>query len=128
MKNFHYTRPSTRTVEDALTIIQDAAIQEGYGILHVHDVAGTLKKKGYKIHPAYIVEVCQAEIAHTLITTDPLTLHFLPCKIAIFTEAGQTIVSAMLTSPLEHCIPGLNYKDISPAIHMALEKIVQAAL
>lgn len=115
-------------MEEALNLVQDATIREGFGVLHVHNVTEALKKKGFELFPAYIVEVCQPQIAHQLITIDPLILLFLPCRIAVFSEAGQTVVSAQLTAPMEHYIPGLNYSEVSPIICAALQKIVDAAL
>ena len=128
MKNFHYTKSSKKSVSEALKIVQETSEQEGFGVLHIHDIKETMKGKGYDIPPAYIVEICDPKLVHKLIVDDPLVLLFLPCKVAIFTEADQTVVSALMPPVAEHYMPGLDFREFHPAAEQALKKIVEAAL
>ncbi|MFH1862036.1 MAG: DUF302 domain-containing protein [bacterium] len=127
MKDFHYTRSSQRSVVEALEIVQKASVQENFGVLHVHDVRETLKKKGFDTPPAFIVEICKPEVAQKLIQVDPLVLLFLPCKIAIFSEGGETVISALTTAVPEHYLPGVDFSEFHPGIEQSLRNIVDAA-
>jgi uncharacterized protein (DUF302 family) len=126
MKNFHYTKTSKRRPDDALRMVQEEATKAGFAVIQTLDVQAILKSKGMTIPAAFIVELCEPALARTLIADDPLILHFLPCKILIFVEADQTVVSASMPLLMSHFMPRVDFSEIGPALESALMKIVDA--
>jgi len=128
MKNFHYTKTSRKKPEEALKIVQETSVKEGFIIIQTLDVQAILKGKGIDIPPAYIVELCEPRAARQLIKDDPLIMHFLPRKVLIFTEVDQTVVSASMPLLMEHFMPRVDFTEISPVLEEAMTRIVNAAL
>ena len=128
MKNFHYTKTSSKKPEEALKIIQEQIVKAGFTVLQTLDVRAILKTKEMDIPSAYIIEYCDPKLAHQLLSDDPLILHFLPCKVLVFTEADQTVVSASMPLLMQHFMPRVDFSEIGPLLETALAKIVDSVL
>ena len=58
-----------------------------------HDI---VKEKGFPIkRKVFIYEICQAKVAAAMLTDFPHFSIFMPCKLAIYEENGNTIISTM---------------------------------
>ncbi len=128
MKNFHYTKTSRKKPEEALKIIQEQIVKAGFTALQTLEVRAILTAKGMNIPSAYIIEYCDPKLAHQLLSDDPLILHFLPCKVLVFTEADQTVVSATMPLLMQHFMPRVDFSEVSSIIEAAVTGIVNAAL
>ena len=128
MKNFHYTRTSKKKPDEALKTVQEQIVSAEFAIIQTLDVRAILKAKGREVPAAYIVEFCNPHIAHKLLMDDPLILHFLPCKVLVFSEADQTVVSASMPLLMQHFMPRMDFSEIGRTLEAALTKIVDSAL
>lgn len=55
-----------------------------------------LKAKAFQLkRKVFIYEICQAKVAAKMLTTNPEFSIFMPCKIAMYENEGQTIISTM---------------------------------
>ena len=70
----------------------DAAVKEhGFGVLHVHDLGGTLRNKGIPFEEqCKVFEVCNPVQAAKVLSTDMRLNMALPCRISVFTDKGKT--------------------------------------
>jgi len=70
----------------------DSAVKGlGFGVLHVHDLGGTLRSKGIAFdEECKIFEVCNPSQAAKVLATDMRLNMALPCRISVFTEKGKT--------------------------------------
>ncbi len=70
----------------------DAAVKRhGFGVLHVHDLGGTLRSKGIAFaEECKVFEVCNPAQAAKVLSTDMRLNMALPCRISVFTEKGKT--------------------------------------
>ena len=58
-----------------------------------HDI---VESKGFPIdRKVYIYEICQAKTAAAMLTDFPHFAIFMPCKLAIYENNGETIISTM---------------------------------
>jgi uncharacterized protein (DUF302 family) len=72
----------------------------GFGVLHIHDLAATLRSKGVPFdEQCKIFEVCNPRQAAKVLSTDMRLNMALPCRISVFTEASKTKIG--LIKPLE---------------------------
>ncbi|RUS45084.1 DUF302 domain-containing protein [Cohnella sp. AR92] len=90
---FHYTVETNKTPEQAIDAVTGYLMAEKFGVLWQLDMRGKLREKGVDFDmPYYILEVCNPVEAKRVLSASPLVGYFLPCKIAVYEEAGKTKV------------------------------------
>ncbi|PKQ15691.1 MAG: hypothetical protein CVT67_08190 [Actinobacteria bacterium HGW-Actinobacteria-7] len=89
-------KPFAQAVED----LEAAVVRNGFGVLHVHDLGETLRKKGVEFEEeCKIIEVCNPVQASRVLSSDMRLNMALPCRISVFTEQGTTSIG--LIKPAE---------------------------
>ncbi len=90
--------------KDIHSLVQDltAAVEKHkFGVLHIHDLQGTMRNKGIDFTNACrILEICNPQFADAVLRKDMLVSLSLPCRITVFSEGGQTKVGTLLPSQL----------------------------
>jgi len=96
----YYIVETHKTFEQASTDLDLAVKRNGFGVLHVHDLGATLRSKGIDFkEQCQVFEVCNPQQAAKVLATDMRLNMALPCRISLFTEAGQTRIG--LIKPLQ---------------------------
>ncbi|HEY9202478.1 MAG TPA: DUF302 domain-containing protein [Gammaproteobacteria bacterium] len=86
-----YVIDSDKTFDQAANDLEGAVKNCGFGILHIHDLGETLRKKGVDFDEnCRIFEVCNPMQAAKVLAVDMRLNMALPCRISVFTESGQT--------------------------------------
>jgi uncharacterized protein (DUF302 family) len=87
----YYIVETGKSFGQASTDLESAVIRHGFGVLHVHDLGGTLRNKGIAFEEqCKIFEVCNPRQAAKVLATDMRLNMALPCRISVFTEKGLT--------------------------------------
>jgi uncharacterized protein (DUF302 family) len=87
----YYIVDTKKSFNQASTDLQSAVIHHGFGVLHVHDLATTLRSKGIAFdEECKIFEVCNPQQAARVMSLDMRLNMALPCRISVFTEQGNT--------------------------------------
>jgi uncharacterized protein (DUF302 family) len=87
----YYVVESEKTFDQATVDLDAAVSRHGFGVLHVHDLASTLRSKGVPFdEQCKIFEVCNPTQAATVLSTDMRLNMALPCRISVFTQEGRT--------------------------------------
>lgn len=94
----HLSEPSPLVVVDtpqpfetACSALEAAIPAHGFGLLAIHDLAETLRSKGLAFEEqCRIFEVCQPQQAARVLGADMSLAMALPCRLSVYTEAGQT--------------------------------------
>ena len=94
-----------RTSKKGVTeIIQDLVVaieKNNFGVLHIHDLKGTMNKKGVEFkNPCLVLEVCNPTHAAGILNLDMRICLALPCRIAVYRENGETTVGTLQPVPL----------------------------
>ncbi len=92
---FAYTKSTSKTQEEAILSVQMSVEAEGFKVLNALDIGNILRSKGLEREPIVILEVCHAKSAYTLLENHIDMGLFLPCKINIYRQNGQTFISAL---------------------------------
>jgi len=75
-------------------------MRHGFGVLHVHDLATTLRSKGIAFdEECKVFEVCNPGQAAKVLSTDTRLNMALQCRISVFTEKGKTTIG--LIKPMQ---------------------------
>ena len=118
-----------KSFEEACSAIQKAVVDQGFGVLAVHDLGLTLRSKGQPFpEQCRIFEVCNPQQAAAVLSTSMALNMALPCRISVYTEAGQTRIGmirpeAMLASLSAD--PSL--KELARAVEASTTAIIEAA-
>ncbi len=87
----YYIVETTKPFEQAAADLEAAVERNGFRVLHVHDLAATLRSKGVDFpEECKVVEVCNAGQAAKVLASDMKLNMALPCRISVFTEKGVT--------------------------------------
>jgi uncharacterized protein (DUF302 family) len=122
-----YTVITQKPFDEAVCAIEQQAAAHGFRVLHTHDVAATLREKGFPREPLKIVEICNARYASQVLEKDIRTALMLPCPISIYTRQRKTSISTMLPTLIADFFPGAEIEAAAKAVEDAVLQIVDQA-
>lgn len=86
-----YQVDTDKSFEQASNDLESAVVELGFGVLHIHDLGETLRKKGVEFtEDCKVFEVCNPKEAAKVLAIDMRLNMALPCRISVFTENNQT--------------------------------------
>ena len=87
----YYIVESEKSFEQAAADLDAAVKQNGFGVLHIHNIGETLRSKGVEFKDdCKVFEVCNPQQAAKVLSTDMRLNMALPCRISVFTENDKT--------------------------------------
>lgn len=87
----YYIVESIKTFDQASADLESAVKRHGFGVLHIHDLAATLRSKGIDFAgECRVFEVCNPGQAAKVLASDMRLNMALPCRISVFTDQGTT--------------------------------------
>jgi uncharacterized protein (DUF302 family) len=87
----YYIVETQKAFSQASADLEAAVLRNGFGVLHIHDLGATLRRKGIAFsEECKIFEVCNPGQAAKVLATDMRLNMALPCRISVFTEKGKT--------------------------------------
>ncbi|MCJ7603395.1 MAG: DUF302 domain-containing protein [Desulfobulbaceae bacterium] len=97
----YYIVESDKSFDQASADLESAVKNNGFGVLHVHDLGNTLRSKGIAFDKqCRIFEVCNPGQAAKVLSTDMRLNMALPCRISVFTEQGKTKIGFIRPVPM----------------------------
>jgi uncharacterized protein (DUF302 family) len=127
MKEFELTVTSDKTFENAVAAVEQEAAENGFRVLHTHDVAATLTEKGFPCEPLKIVEICNARYASQVLAKDVKISLMLPCPISVYVAEGKTHISTMLPTSIIEFFPHAGIEELATAVEQIVVQIVEQA-
>ena len=93
---FTYKIMSKQSIEKIPEEVPAACEKHKFALLHTYVYHEIVDSKGFPINrKVYIYEICQAKTAAAMLTDFPHFSIFMPCKLAIYEENGNTVISTM---------------------------------
>ena len=87
----YYIVRTEKSFEQATADLDSAIKHQGFGVLHIHDLAAALRGKGVPFdEECKIFEVCNPVYAAKVLSSNMRLNMALPCRISVFTEKGKT--------------------------------------
>lgn len=88
---FHYTKSVSIPLKETITKLESSLKNEKFGVLWQFNIQEKLQEKGVDFNKEFIVlEVCNPHEAKKVLEEEKLASYFLPCKIVVYEEEGQT--------------------------------------
>jgi uncharacterized protein (DUF302 family) len=126
---FHYTVDSSRSISDTIQALEQSLAAEQFGILWQLNIKDTLHKKGYDYGREYVVlEVCNPQIAHLVLSKNHMVGYFLPCKIVVYEEDGKVKVGMPKPSVLINMVGDHDLKVVAQDVENRLKKCIEQAI
>ena len=100
-----YKVHSSKDISKVVEKVESACETYKFALLHSYVYHEVVESKGFPIErKVYIYEVCQAKVAALVLTDEPSFSPFMPCRIAIYEEAGQVTVSTQNMDMMIHVL------------------------
>ena len=97
----YYIVETDKSFDQASIDLAAAVVRHGFGVLHIHDLGGTLRSKGMAFdEECKVFEVCNPGQAAKVLSTDMRLNMALPCRISVFTDKGQTKIGLIKPMPM----------------------------
>lgn len=88
---FDYTVQTDKTITEAIESLESNLKEEKFGVLWQFDIKDKLQEKGLEFDHEYVVlEVCNPHEAQRVLNENLLVGYFLPCKMVVYNDNGQT--------------------------------------
>jgi uncharacterized protein (DUF302 family) len=127
MQKFDYTVETKKSFDEAVAAIESKTQEKGFRVLHTHDVQATLAEKGLQREPLKIVEICNAKYASQVLEKDIKISLMLPCPISVYTEKGQTFISALRPKVMKDFYPDAKIDQLAEEVDRIVTTIIDEA-
>lgn len=124
----NYKKETIKSFEEVLKNLQEKVPENGFRILHIHDVKQTLKEKGFDIDNYSIVEVCNAKFANCVINVNKEYGVMMPCKINVYSDEGKTVILTPEPTIMASRFGMTGIEDIAGDVDAALKKIIDESV
>lgn len=93
---FTHKISSKQPIEKVIEKVPAACEEKKFALLQTYVYHEIVESKGFPIdRKVYIYEICQAKAAAAMLTDFPHFAIFMPCKLAIYEDKGETIILTM---------------------------------
>jgi uncharacterized protein (DUF302 family) len=117
-----------KTVSETATALQDAVQANAFGVMHVHNLQETMRKKGVEFpRECLIFEVCQPQQAKKVLDENMGVSTALPCRISIYKEGTKTILATLKPTTLLAMFNAPQLKGVAQEVEDAIVKIMKEA-
>ena len=120
----NYRLITEKSFEQVLEDLQSKVAENGFRVLHIHNVQQTLHEKGFEIEKYSIVEVCNAKFANNLLALRKEYGVMMPCKINVYTENGKTYITMPEPSDMVVRFGMTDAVEIAKEVDIVLKKIM----
>lgn len=108
-------------MEKAITQLEESLKSEKFGVLWQFDIRDKLQEKGVEFDkPFTVLEVCNPHEAKRVLEEESLAGYFLPCKIVVYEESGQTKIGMPRPTALIAMLENQKLKKVAEDIEKRL--------
>lgn len=122
-----YTVPTTKSYADAVDAVKATAALHSFRVSFVHDIAETLRERGFEREPLAIIEICNAKYASEVLAEDVLIALMLPCPVMVYEQDGDVLISTMRPTLIDTFYPDAEITHIAREVEAKIFTIVDEA-
>lgn len=126
---FHYTVETSKTIEEAISSLEERLKEEKFGVLWQFDIKEKLQEKGLNFDRSYrVLEVCNPHEAQRVLKQNTMVGYFLPCKIVVYEDAGKTKIGMPKPTALIDMVNDEALKDLAGDIEKRLMNCIDKSV
>jgi uncharacterized protein (DUF302 family) len=127
--DMYYIIDTDKTFDVASSDLEVAIKNNGFGVLHIHDLGETLRGKGISFQEeCRVFEVCNPLQASKVMVIDMRLNMSLPCRISIYTENDKVKIGYIKPIEMLSALSGdSTLKEIASEVEASMIKIVSDA-
>ena len=96
-----YIIQSEKDIKEVLESLEVNIVNNGFGILHIHNLEETMHSKGIELgESCHIYEICNPKLAKEVLSKDMSINMVLPCRISVYTDKGITKIGMIKPTTL----------------------------
>ncbi|HHV85587.1 MAG TPA: DUF302 domain-containing protein [Petrimonas sp.] len=130
MNNMFFESKSKYAFDETVEKLSNIIVEAGWRVTHTHDLKETMRKNGFDVLPAKVIELCNPGYAYRILSADELRIYgnMMPCRISVHEKAdGKTYVSRMNSALFASQIGGVPEEVMSDAYRDAEGFVAQIA-
>ncbi len=125
-----YTLSTTTSLgyDEAVVLVRELLVPEGFGVLTEIDVKATLKKKiDVDRSPYIILGACNPNLANQALQHEPELGSLLPCNVIVYVnDVGETVVSAVDAAQMLSIVGRDDLEPIAAEVRERLARVIAA--
>ena len=126
--DFKYSIKSNKNYKDTLLALEASLAEHKFGVLWKLDIKDQLTKKGLDTDIEFnIFEVCNAAKAKEVLEKNILVGYFLPCKIVIYNDCGDTTVGMIRTTTIVNLLNDERLIEFAKEVETILISAIESA-
>lgn len=124
-----YVVETKKSFDAAVKDLEDAVRRNRFGVLHVHDLKGTLKAKGIDFPNACkILEVCNPQRATEVLKHNMAVNFALPCRISVYEQDGKIKIGMIRPTALLGLFPDADaLRSVAEEVERETIKMIEEA-
>ena len=123
-----YQLQSKKTLDQIDRDLQDSAARNQFGIIAVHDLQQTMKKKNVDLAmECRIYEVCNPQQAKKALDADGAISTALPCRISLYGATGHYCLATMLPTEMMKAFNRPEIASVAADVEKVLVQIMKDA-
>ena len=123
-----YTIKSERPIAEIQRGLEESAGRHRFGILTVHDLRETMKKKGVEFNrDCWIYEVCNPVQAKKVLEANGAVSTALPCLISVSGEEGDYTLATILPTALMGMFASPELEPVAWEVEEVIKEMMQDA-
>ena len=123
-----YVRETNKSVDEVCNKIQEAAVQNKFGVIAVIDLKEKMAAKGVQFGPqCRIIEICNPMQAKKVLEKNMTISSALPCRISVYQEAGKVKIITLRPTVLFNLFGNPELEPVAKDVEDTLLRIIDAA-
>jgi len=119
---------SKKSLDQVCQDLEKSVMANKFGVMAIHNLNETMAKKGVQFgRPCRIYEVCNPHQAKRVLEKNIDISTFLPCRISVFTEGGQVVLTTLKPTELISHFNAPELKPVAQEVEESLTKIMREA-
>jgi len=119
---------SKKKLEEIEAGLNAAAESHRFGILTIHDLKETMRKKGVDFGgECRIYEVCNPQQAKKVLEADGAVSTALPCRISVYRDGNEYRIATLLPTKLMTIFGNPDLQPVAAEVEAVLKAMIQEA-
>lgn len=123
-----YQIKSSKSLNEIERGLQESAVRHQFGVIAVHDLQETLKKKGVDLAmECRIYEVCNPVQAKKVLDADGAISTALPCRISVYGKAKEYTLATMRPTEMMKAFANPEIEPVAREVEAVILQMMQDA-